>query len=173
MSEKLSRRDFLRLSALAAAGITVVACGKTPTEAPTKAPEPETKATATPEPAAETGKQAPAWVEQVQAGTLPTLEERLPLAPRVAPVTEEIGQYGGTWRRVWLGPSDGMNVTRETREGPIHYSPDCGSIVANVAEGWEVAADATKITFKLRPDMAGNPRYVYEDVHEDWPSFRI
>jgi peptide/nickel transport system substrate-binding protein len=150
--ETLSRRDFLRLSALTAAGVVVTACTQaTSTEAPTEAtPKSETKPQETPAPSGTSGQQAPALVDQVAAGTLPALEERIPTSPRVVPVTEETGQYGGTWRRVWLGPSDGMNVTRETREGPIHYSPDCSDIVANVAEGWEVAADATKITFKLR-----------------------
>jgi len=28
-------------------------------------------------------------------------------------------------------------------------------------------------SFKLRPDMPGNPRYIYEDVYEDWPYSRV
>ena len=36
--------------------------------------------------------------EMVAAGDLPPVEERIPANPRVLPVFEEIGQYGGTWR---------------------------------------------------------------------------
>ena len=47
--------------------------------------------------------EAPMLRELVQQGKLPPVEERLPENPVVVPVVEEIGQYGGTWNRAFLG----------------------------------------------------------------------
>ena len=74
MSGKLSRREFLRMSALAAASVAVTACAKTATEAPevaTPTPQPKAEPTATPVPAGPSASQAPMWQEKVEAGTLP------------------------------------------------------------------------------------------------------
>ena len=56
---------------------------------------------------AQSGKyhEAPALAEQVKAGKLPPVEQRLPKQPLVVPVTEKIGEYGGVWRRAFLGPA--------------------------------------------------------------------
>ena len=42
----------------------------------------------------------------VKAGKLPAVDKRLPEMPIVVTNVEEVGQYGGTWRRAWKGPSD-------------------------------------------------------------------
>ena len=82
MSRKLNRREFLRISALTAAGVVVAACAKSPTEAPKAEATPTQKAeaapTATPVPAGPSAKQAPMLADQVAAGSLPEVEERLP-----------------------------------------------------------------------------------------------
>lgn len=52
MSNKISRRDFLRISAMTVAGAVLVACGQGETEAPTEAPAPTKADMATAEPAA-------------------------------------------------------------------------------------------------------------------------
>ena len=61
MVAEMNRRDFLKLSALAAAGVTVAACAKTEAPAePTATTPPEEKPTATPVPeAGPSEKQAP------------------------------------------------------------------------------------------------------------------
>ena len=56
--------------------------------------------------------EAPQLASQVKAGTLPPLNERLPEIPLMLPVEDEIGQYGGTLRRAFLGPGDHNNYTR-------------------------------------------------------------
>ena len=53
--------------------------------------------------------EAPELAAQVKAGTLPPLNERLPEIPLMLPVEDEIGQYGGTLRRAFLGPGDHNN----------------------------------------------------------------
>src|SRR5437867_4627812 len=49
-------------------------------------------------------QEAPMLAEQVKAGKLPPVEKRLPTDPLVVPVVERTGQYGGVWRRAFLGP---------------------------------------------------------------------
>jgi peptide/nickel transport system substrate-binding protein len=62
--------------------------------------------TAKPTPAsAQAGKykESPALAEQVKAGKLSPVEQRLPEMPLVVPVVEKIGEFGGTWRRAFSG----------------------------------------------------------------------
>ena len=47
--------------------------------------------------------EAPELRRQVEAGTLPHLEERLPVAPVVITPVEKPGEYGGTWRIALVG----------------------------------------------------------------------
>ena len=47
--------------------------------------------------------ESPDLAAMVKAGTLPPLNERLPEIPLMLPVVDEIGQYGGTLRRAFLG----------------------------------------------------------------------
>ena len=63
--------------------------------------------------AAQGGKyhEAPALAEQVKAGKLPPVEQRLPEQPLVVPVVEKTGEYGGVWRRAFLGPADANNYS--------------------------------------------------------------
>ncbi len=113
MSTKLTRRDFLRLSALAAAGAAVAACGPKPTEAPEPtAKVEETKAAETAEPAGPSTKQSPLFQDMVKAGTLPALDERMPADPLVVKPHEKVGIYGNTWRSGSTGTSDGAWQSR-------------------------------------------------------------
>ena len=59
-------------------------------------------------------KESPALAEQVKAGKLPAVDSRLPEQPLVVPVVEKTGQYGGVWRRAFLGPADANNYTGTT-----------------------------------------------------------
>ena len=110
----ISRRDFLKVSAMALVAAALEACGApaTPTKPPTKpvaAPtdtpkpaeptKPAAVPTDTPKPAAPTAtpvpptatpvpkpkyNEAPALAELVKAGKLPAVQDRLPLVPKVA-----------------------------------------------------------------------------------------
>ena len=113
----LSRREFLRVSALAGAGTIVAACAQpaAPTEPAGGEPAPTTPPAAEPqqptEPTAPGAvgaryNEAPQLAEMVAAGDLPPVEERLPLNPCVCPVMERTGTYGGTIRRGYKGVSD-------------------------------------------------------------------
>lgn len=133
MNRKITRRNFLRLSAVTAAGTLVTACATpTPAPAPTSAPAPTTAppptvaaATAVPQPTAAAAtavpqpttaattvpavskySEAPMLAELVKAGKLPPVEERLPKNPMVMTGYEGNGNYGGLWRRAFQGVSD-------------------------------------------------------------------
>lgn len=179
MQKQISRRQFLQWSTLTTAGVMVVACGGAPAaEAPVaEAPAAEAPAAAGGEAAAGVaGKynEAPMLAELVNAGQLPPVDERLPVNPRTIPVVEEIGQYGGTWFRSAVGPGDaGILNSRLSYENLLRWNEDGSDVVPNVAESYEVNADATEFTFKLREGMKwsdGEPftaddyLFVYQDI---------
>ena len=96
-------------------------------------------------------KEAPSLAEQVKAGKLPPLDQRLPAEPLVVPVTERIGQYGGVWRRAFLGPADANNYVRVVYDALVRHSPDGSRIEPKIAAGWESSRDFRQWTVKLRP----------------------
>jgi peptide/nickel transport system substrate-binding protein len=97
--------------------------------------------------------EAPVLRELVRAGKLPPVEQRLPREPMVIKPVEEIGQYGGTWRRSVPSPSGLMLGYRLGFESLVRWGPDGGSIIPDVAKSYEVSKDATRFTFHLRQGM--------------------
>ena len=85
----------------------------------------ETKQPAAAKPAAPAMKykEAPVLAALVKAGKLPAVEKRLPDNPLVVPA-DEIGQYGGVWRRGFLGPSDFNGVNRIVYDVLARFGPD-------------------------------------------------
>jgi peptide/nickel transport system substrate-binding protein len=162
--QDLTRREFLRISALATAGVAAAACAKTaepttPPEATATQPpaatatQPPAAATATPEPAAATSKEAPMLSEKVQAGSLPPLEERLPSDPKVTPVEEEIGQYGGIWHRVAVGRSSDRRMgDRLTYQDPVRWksATDVSEVLPHIVSSFEINPEGTEFIFHLR-----------------------
>jgi peptide/nickel transport system substrate-binding protein len=149
---KISRREFIRVSALATAGVAAAACAKTPEEKvePTATTAPKAEPTATPVPeAAPAANQPPMLADQVKAGTLPALDERIPAEPLVLEVQEEIGEYGGTWRRGYSGIADRWGPTKCIEEYPWEYNPDL-TIRPNLMTKWEVNDDASEWTWYMR-----------------------
>ena len=188
--KKHTRRDFIRLTGLAAAGVTIAACAPrteivddiidlTPTtEAPAEEPiEIEDPVDEVPVETPSIYNEAPMLRQRVANGELPPVEERLPEEPRVCPVLESIGQYGGT---LTVG-----DLTMNLSGGDVHQSMgDWGSnwlrishdlthALPNVLKDWEVSEDFTQVTCYMRPGMKwsdGEPlttndlRYWYEDI---------
>ncbi len=96
--------------------------------------------------------EAPMLAAQVGAGKLPPVDERLPENPLVLPVIEQIGKYGGTWRRAYSGMSDRWGPTKIVEEYFWEYDPDL-TIRPNVASKWELSSDASEWTIYLRRGM--------------------
>jgi peptide/nickel transport system substrate-binding protein len=156
---QISRRTFIRLSAFATAGVTLAACGQGAVAPPAEAPAAEAPAAAEGAGQAAAGapsqyNEAPMLAELVQQGQLPPVDERLPSNPRVIEVTEEIGEYGGTWFRVAVGPGDaGIINSRLSYETLVRWTADGSSVIPNVVESYEINDNATEFTFKLREGM--------------------
>ena len=79
--------------------------------------------------------------EQVKAGKLPPVEQRLPEQPLVVPVVEKIGEYGGVWRRAFLGPADANNYVRVVYDGLFRFAPDGAQIEPKLAVGAKSSPD--------------------------------
>lgn len=172
-----------RFAAVMAILAMIVACAPAPAPTPTPVPPKPTVAppTATPAPKPPVPttpvpakyKEAPALAELVKAGKLPPVEQRLPEKPLVVPVTEEIGQYGGIWRRGFLGPSDFNNYVRVVYDCLVRFSPDGTKVEPKLAESVEPNKDFTQWTVKLRkgakwsngdPFTADDIMFWYKDV---------
>src|SRR5215468_12731216 len=95
-------------------------------------------------------KEAPALAEQVKAGKLPAVDARLPENPLLVPVVEKVGQYGGVWRRAFLGPADANNYVRVVYDALFRFSPDGAKIEPKLAAGADPSADYKVWTVRLR-----------------------
>jgi peptide/nickel transport system substrate-binding protein len=155
---KITRRQFLSLSAAAAAGAVVVSCG--PTEAPaatevaatavppTAVPPTEAAPAATAAPVSKY-KEAPMLAELVAQGKLPPVDERLPLNPRVTPVNDGIGNYGGTMHRAFKGVSDRWGPTKSIDHFFAWFDIDL-NLMPHFCESWETNEDGSEWTFYFR-----------------------
>jgi peptide/nickel transport system substrate-binding protein len=181
--KNLTRREFLQLTGGLAAAATLAACAPAATTAPTApttAPAVPTKAAAATSAPAATAvatskyKEAPTLAEQVKAGKLPAVEQRLPKNPKVITPNEKVGVYGGRWRSGMLGKSDTPWLSRTIGNDPLlRWAPDIKSVLPNLAEKWEISSNGLEYTFYLiqgvkwsdgTPLTADDFMYWYEDV---------
>jgi peptide/nickel transport system substrate-binding protein len=99
-------------------------------------------------------QEAPAFAAAVSEGTLPPVAERLPAQPEVVTPLGEIGTYGGVIRYGLRGSSDHNHILRMVgNQGLVRWNPEFTAVIPNVAESWEVNAEATEYTFTLRQGM--------------------
>ncbi|MBI5051853.1 MAG: hypothetical protein HZB52_01105, partial [Chloroflexi bacterium] len=128
------------------------ACATPTTEAPKPTAVPAQPTVAAPKPTAapvSKYKESPLLAEQVKAGKLPPVDQRLPANPAVVDAAE-VGNYGGVWRRGILGPSDYNGVNRVIDDALVIFSPDGASTVMKYAESVTPSADFKSWTVKLR-----------------------
>ncbi|MEP3299339.1 MAG: ABC transporter substrate-binding protein [Pseudoruegeria sp.] len=131
--------------------------------------------------------EAPMLAEQVAAGILPSVDERLPLEPRVVTPYNEIGTYGGTWRRAFRGPSDDRGPQKLMEPRIVRFvqaEPGVFDIEPGWASSYEINETSTEFTFHIREGLKwsdGHPvttedvLFYFEDVIGDdnpwpWPS---
>ena len=170
MSKKLrlSRREFLYASAMAAAGLVLNACaGKEATpEAPAATATKETVVEATPTPiaaqaatatpvptlAAETKyKEAPDMAAMVASGELPIVDERLPVSPLVLSPLTEIGKYGGTVRTFYSW--EGHWAECQYGHSALRWVDDGLGIEPGMCESWDANADNSEWTMVFRKGL--------------------
>ena len=98
-------------------------------------------------------KESPILTEQVAAGTLPALEDRLPAEADVYVETEyspdEEPVYGGTLRTY----NGGMWYYGPFAEEPLFRLLDDGTVEPNVAKGYDLSDDGLVYTIYLRDGM--------------------
>ncbi|NOZ28646.1 MAG: ABC transporter substrate-binding protein [Chloroflexi bacterium] len=149
---RLTRREFLRLSATAAAGVVAASCAPQPTpEAAPEAPAVEEKKEEAPAAApAEEIHEAPMLHELVQQGKLPPLEERIPAEPLVIEPFETIGKYGGTWHRYDTSSSGSHVAMAMYGYSLVHWVKDGLGKRGGLAKSWDYNEDKTEWTFYFR-----------------------
>lgn len=118
--------------------------------------------------------EAPMLAQQVQAGLLPPVDERLPENPAIVEPVEQIGKYGGTLRTTTIAANSilGPHVIL-MGEGLLRTDTDYQTIVPNLAERWEFSDDYRVLTLYLRkgvrwsdgaPFTADDIMFWWEDV---------
>jgi peptide/nickel transport system substrate-binding protein len=153
-TRRITRRAFLRVSAMAAAGTALAACAQTAveTEVPVEPTYVETPAPAETEVPAETGpayKEPPMLAPLVETGGLPPVAERLPENPWVAPMLESVGVSGGIARRAFTGAGDKWGMSKLGDRALVWFDKDL-VMQPRMAESWEVNDDGTEWTFHIR-----------------------
>lgn len=169
---KLTRREFIQLSGLAAAGAVIAACGSPATEAPaTEAPATEkpaeTKEPEKPEAPASKYQEAPMLAAMVEAGDIPPVDERLPSNPWVVPMAEMVGNFGGTIRRGFKGVSDRWGPTKHIDRCLTYYSQDL-VLQPRLMESWDVSDDATTFTLHLRKGVKWSDGNEFTSANFKW-----
>lgn len=125
----------------------------------------------------DTYNEAPMLAEQVEAGELPPVEERLPANPMVVEPVESIGEYGGTWDRAFLGINDFHALGRLIYDSTLRWPRNpADPIQPGLAESWEWSEDGTRLTLQYREGLKwsdGTPFTVddvifwWEDIEND------
>jgi peptide/nickel transport system substrate-binding protein len=181
MKREITRRDFLRLSAVTAVGAVVSACAApaptatsvpptkaavAPTSAPiTIAPPMSTSApVATAAPAVKY-TEAPMLADLVKSGKLPAIAERLPKNPWVVASYEGVGKHGGTWRRAFQGVSDYWGPTKLVDRAWAWFDKNL-NLIPRLLESWEVNKDGTVWTCHMRPGIkwSDGKDYTTDDI---------
>jgi peptide/nickel transport system substrate-binding protein len=197
---RMSRREFLRLTTVASAAAALAACAPAVTQtvapqatqapmatsAPAATAVPPTKAPAAPvatsapaataAPAASTYTEAPMLAALVKAGSLPSVDKRLPEKPMIVK-GNSVGKYGGNWRMGTTGVSDSALHTRLfAYEQLVRWNPEWTAVIPNVAESFDVNKDATEFTFHLRkglkwsdgkPFTANDVSFIFDEILKD------
>ncbi len=143
---------------------------------PTLAAQPPAQATVAPTGAAPVKySEAPALAEQVKAGKLPPVEQRLPDKPLVVK-GDKIGTYGGTWRMGMMAGTDDPSFYKIFAYEPlVRWNPEMTDILPNLAEKWDVNKDASEYTFYLRKGVKwsdGTP-FTADDIMFWWQDVEL
>jgi peptide/nickel transport system substrate-binding protein len=100
------------------------------------------------------GGEAPQLAALVKDGKLPALKDRLPENPLVVKPFEKVGKYGGSLRRGLRGSSDHNGILRMVgNQGLVRWNLEFTQVEPNLAEKWDVNADASEFVFHLRKGL--------------------
>jgi len=167
MNKKLS----LLFSLLLIAAFVLAACGGAPaTQAPaTQAPATQAPATQAPATQAPVSgyKEAPELADEVAAGKLPPVEQRLPDEPVVTTADyAEIGKYGGTLQTASWWPEVGNVQLYFGVEAPIKWKADLTGYEPALVKSYEWSDDGKTFTMHMRPGLKWSDGEPYTSA--DW-----
>jgi peptide/nickel transport system substrate-binding protein len=126
--------------------------------------------------------EAPMLRELVEAGQLPPVEERLPENPYVMEPVHQIGEYGGTWRRIATNIGDMGVHNRLGYVSLLRWDRSGRKVVPDLAEEWSMEDGGRRYIFHLRKGVRwsdGKPfttedlLYIYEDVFQNQELYPI
>jgi peptide/nickel transport system substrate-binding protein len=103
-------------------------------------------------PACTAYQEAPILADQVKAGTLPAVKDRLPEHPVVVTPAEKVGIYGGSMKDLYDG-SRLAEFRAYGYEGLVRWSVDGSKVIPNIAESWEILNGGKDYVFHLRKGM--------------------
>jgi peptide/nickel transport system substrate-binding protein len=186
----LSRRAFMQLATVTAAGMALPAAVLGGTSAPKpdgskklgayligKLEGPEIIRDVSKFP--RSFKEAPMLADLVKAGKLPALAQRLPDPADLMVVkpVHEIGKYGGRWRRGFTGPADTENGNRIVSTDKVLMFDYTGNkVTPALAKDWRLSDDGKLVTIFLRqglkwsdghPFTADDFVFWYEDMYQN------
>lgn len=118
-------------------------------------------------------RESPMLAERVARGELPPVEDRLPEDVLVVEPVNEIGVYGGVWRRTSTGLADIQLDSRMGYEPLARWDRSGTKVVPGLAKSWEILDGAKTYVFHLRRGLKwsdGHPLtsedflFYFEDV---------
>ncbi|HEU0294879.1 MAG TPA: ABC transporter substrate-binding protein [Anaerolineales bacterium] len=175
----MNKKFSLLLSFLLITAFVLAACGGGGTPAATEEPGAATEPAGATQPPAETPepvssfKEAPDLAEQVAAGTIPAVEERLPAEPVVTTPVESVGKYGGTIHTASWWPEVGNVQLYFAVEAPVKWKADLTGYEPALVESYEWSDDGRTFTMHMRPGLKwsdGEP-YTSADWQYWWDDF--
>ncbi len=183
----ITRREFIRVSTMTAAGAVAVACGAKATEVPPTAVPPDCCAAdrcaahrrtrgggallrpppyRPPPRRFPSTRKPPCWPSWSRRAELPPVDERLPKNPWVVASYEGIGKYGGNWRRCFQGVSDYWGPTKMVDRAWGWFDKDL-NLIPRLLESWTVSPDGKEWTIKMREGLKwsdGKAEYTTDDL---------
>jgi peptide/nickel transport system substrate-binding protein len=122
-------------------------------------------------------KEAPMLAEQVRAGRLPPVDQRLPQDLFVIKPLRSVGKHGGTWRRGFIGPGDSENGNRlMSADQPLFFDETGTKLAPCLCKGYEISEDGRRTTLFLRrglrwsdgaPFTADDFLFWFEDIYSN------
>jgi peptide/nickel transport system substrate-binding protein len=177
---KFSRRRFLHLSSVAAGGAMLAACSPGQRGNNNQGEGPQGKggkgSVSKPPSAPSELKEAPMLEQMVDAGEIPSLEERLPEKPYVVPhkwLTS--GKYGGNLLMITPATDDPSNKEYMYAHSLLRYLNDGLEIGPGLAESWESNDDASEWTLRFREGLKwsdGEP-WTTQDIMFWWEDMAL
>lgn len=96
-------------------------------------------------------KEAPMLAQQVAAGAIPPLKDRLPVNPKIIVPRDSLGHYCDTWHYATVGAGNlGGIHPRILYVSLLHFAQDWNSIESGLADKWTISPDGRVFTFHLR-----------------------